>query len=239
MLVECLRNWLPKFGVPVYFKNALLTTIIILGISLVARGSANIVLNPSYPESQSLRNWRSKNHAYLTKIVEEKKYLQHSTRHSMAPQEKISSVANVLTNETETKFRVKVTSKISDPQQKFWYMACDNCYKSTAAQYLWNITCNVCHAETVAKLRTKFAMTLSDGTTELEAILFGGLAEKYLSLPANDLMEKDEQNEKVDCAAINTQLYGKEFNADIRKKKVQTRYGPENQYTVFGLEEIQ
>ncbi|KAG8375858.1 hypothetical protein BUALT_Bualt09G0002800 [Buddleja alternifolia] len=167
------------------------------GISLLARGSANIVLNPSYPESQSLRHWY------------------------------------------EPKFRVRVTAKISDPQQKFWYMACGNCYKSTAAQYLWNITCNVCHAETVAKLRTKFAMTLSDGTTKLEAILFGALAEKYLGLPENDLMKKDEQNEKVDCAAINTRLYGKEFNADIRKKKIQTRYGPENQYTVFGLEEIQ
>ncbi|KAG8368401.1 hypothetical protein BUALT_Bualt15G0041700 [Buddleja alternifolia] len=106
------------------------------GISILARGSANIVLNPSYSDSQSLRNWRSKNHAYLIKIVKGKKYIQHSTCHLMAPQEKYSSVANVLTNETEPKFRVRVTAKISDLEQKLWYMACSNCYKSTVAEYL-------------------------------------------------------------------------------------------------------
>ncbi|KAG8374506.1 hypothetical protein BUALT_Bualt10G0001900 [Buddleja alternifolia] len=57
-----------------------------------------------------------------------------------------------------------------------------------------------------------------DCTTELEAVLFGDIAQTILSLTPMELMKKDEQNEKIDCDAVNARLHGKQFNADIRKK---------------------
>ncbi|KAG8376406.1 hypothetical protein BUALT_Bualt09G0060200 [Buddleja alternifolia] len=46
------------------------------GISLAARGFVSIVVNPPYPQTQFLRDWRSRNHTYLTQLVKEKKILE-------------------------------------------------------------------------------------------------------------------------------------------------------------------
>ncbi|KAL0385746.1 UNVERIFIED_CONTAM: hypothetical protein Sradi_2968900 [Sesamum radiatum] len=68
------------------------------GISLSARGSANIIVNPSYSETQSLRTWRAKNHVFLTELVREKKYLKRSSPRQNIQQDSFSSIANVITN---------------------------------------------------------------------------------------------------------------------------------------------
>ncbi|KAK4419366.1 hypothetical protein Salat_2349500 [Sesamum alatum] len=68
------------------------------GISLSARGFANIIVNPSYSETQSLRTWRAKNHVFLSELVREKKYLKRSSPHQNIPRDSFSSVANVITN---------------------------------------------------------------------------------------------------------------------------------------------
>ncbi|KAG8386119.1 hypothetical protein BUALT_Bualt03G0115900 [Buddleja alternifolia] len=50
-------------------------------------------------------------------------------------------------------------------------------------------------------------MKLFDGATELEAVLFGDIAQTIVGLTPIELMKKDEQNEKVDCDAINARLH--------------------------------
>ncbi|KAL0391014.1 UNVERIFIED_CONTAM: hypothetical protein Scaly_0458500 [Sesamum calycinum] len=146
------------------------------GISLSARGFANIIVNPSYSETQSLRTCTSSDHP-SSKIF-----------HGIA-----SSIANVITNNVEDKFWVKVTATIMDVDQKYWYMACDNCLKGTTGEYGWEITCNFCRAETIAKPRTKFAITLSDDTTQLDVVIFGDLAENLLGITAHELMKNEEE----------------------------------------------
>ncbi|KAK4395921.1 hypothetical protein Sango_1746400 [Sesamum angolense] len=141
------------------------------GISLSARGFANIIVNPSYSETHSLRTWRA-NHVFLTELVHEKKYLKLSSSHQNIPRDSFSSVANVITNNIEDKFWVKVTATIMDVDKKYWYMACENCLKGTTGEYGWEITCNFCHTEAIAKPRTKFAITLSDGTTQLDVVIW-------------------------------------------------------------------
>ncbi|KAG8363921.1 hypothetical protein BUALT_Bualt19G0072700 [Buddleja alternifolia] len=145
----------------------------------------------------------------------------------------------VIFSEGQDMYSVKVTAKLVDREQKFWYMSCGNCYKRTTADYLWNITCNFCYAETVTKPRTKFAMILFDSTAQLEAVLFGNLAEGILGLSATELMKKDEQGEKINYDAINERLDNQELDAYIRKRTVQTHYGKQYQYTIFTLDKVQ
>ncbi|KAL0344195.1 UNVERIFIED_CONTAM: hypothetical protein Sangu_1306900 [Sesamum angustifolium] len=122
------------------------------GISLSARGFANIILNPSYSETQSLRTWRTKNHVFLTELVRDKVPQAIIPRQNI-PRDSFSSIANVITNNVEDKLWVKVAATIIDVDQKYWYMACDNCLKGTTGEYGWEITCNFCRAETIAKPR--------------------------------------------------------------------------------------
>ncbi|KAL0327903.1 UNVERIFIED_CONTAM: hypothetical protein Scaly_2222900 [Sesamum calycinum] len=205
------------------------------GISLSARGFANIIVNPSYSETQSLRTWRTKNHVFLTELVRDKKYLKRSSPRQNIPRDSFSSIANVITNNVEDKFWVKVTATIMDVDKKYWYMACDNCLKGTTGEYGWEITCNFCRAETIAKPRTKFAITLSDDTTQLDVVIFGDLAENLLGITAHELMKNEEENKKLDCDAINKRLNGRRFIVQIKKKTVDTHYGVGYHYNVASL----
>ncbi|KAK4417247.1 hypothetical protein Salat_2550300 [Sesamum alatum] len=205
------------------------------GISLSARGFANIIVNPSYSETQSLRTWYQKNHVFLSELVREKKYLKRSSPHQNIPRDSFSSIANVITNNVEDKFWVKVTATIMDVDKKYWYMACDNCLKGTTGEYGWEITCNFCRAETIARPRTKFAITFSDGTTQLDVVIFGDLAENLLGITALELMKNEDENKKLDCDAINKCLNGRRFIVQIKKKTVDTHYGIGYNYNVSSL----
>ncbi|KAK4438367.1 hypothetical protein Salat_0171000 [Sesamum alatum] len=138
------------------------------GISLSARGFANIIVNSSYSETQSLRTWRAKNHVFLSELVRETKYLKRSSPHQNIPRDSFPSIANVITNNVEDKFWVKVTSTIMDADKKILVYGL-----------------------------TKFAITLSDGTTQLDVVIFGDLAENLLGITALELM-KNEDEKTVD-----------------------------------------
>ncbi|KAK4404324.1 Retrovirus-related Pol polyprotein from transposon RE1 [Sesamum angolense] len=93
-------------------------------------------------------------------------------------------------------------------------MACENCLKGTTGEYGWETTCNFCRTETIAKPRTKFAITLSDGPTQLDVVIFGDLAENVLGITALELMKNEEE---------------------IKKKTLDTHYGIGYHYNVSSL----
>ncbi|KAG8382348.1 hypothetical protein BUALT_Bualt05G0068000 [Buddleja alternifolia] len=207
------------------------------GISLAARGFASIVVNPPYP--QTLRDWRSRNHTYLTQLVEEKKYLKRHVSQSIVPQSNYSSIVNAIATITDDKKWIKATAKITDYEQSFWCMGCNKCLGRTTGEYEWNIMCNFYHIETITKLRTRFTITFSDNTAQLDASIFGETAEKILGLSAMELMNKEEKNKVLDCDTINERLNGQQFFAQIRKKEINTRYGIDYRYNVFALVEAE
>ncbi|KAK4383644.1 hypothetical protein Sango_2755800 [Sesamum angolense] len=65
--------------------------------------------------------------------------------------------------------------------------------KSMTSEYGWEITCNFYRTETIAKPRTMLAITFSDGTTQLDVVIFVDLAENLLGITALELMKNEEE----------------------------------------------
>ncbi|KAL5553016.1 hypothetical protein UlMin_040417 [Ulmus minor] len=141
------------------------------GGSMSTKGSSTFVINPDILEATILKSC-----VQITK---------HNLNNSLLKSPML-----------QTTFWLQ--SKISIPRlnQKYWYMACNKCYRRTNIDYKQTFDCVHCaEKQAIAMPRCFLEVQLSDKTRALIATLFGENAEKFICCLAETLMENSSEKE--------------------------------------------
>ncbi|KAL5581401.1 hypothetical protein UlMin_013843 [Ulmus minor] len=170
------------------------------GGSMSTKGSSTFVINPDIPEATILKSWFAYNKTQLEQLTLKKSYVGSSSAAIKAPaSHEIIEVKDIqFLEEKQTTFWLQ--SKISIPHlnQKYWYMACNKCYRRTNIDYKQTFDCVHCaEKQAIAMPRCVLEVQLSDKTGALIATLFGQNAEKFICCSAETLMENSSQKQAL------------------------------------------
>ncbi|XP_058220592.1 replication protein A 70 kDa DNA-binding subunit B-like [Rhododendron vialii] len=126
--------------------------------------------------------------ATLQKIPPIELYQLGLVRSSRPHQSEIITVNRLPTivNTQETHW-VKVVCKVTDWNQRFYYMSCSKCTRATAAQSDAPFWCNYCKERVHPMPRCKFQIQLSDSTGFIIATAFGEQADSMFSITGDYL----------------------------------------------------
>ncbi|XP_027174570.1 uncharacterized protein LOC113774208 [Coffea eugenioides] len=160
----------------------------------------------------------SRNAKYLAYIVEKRTYNRYNPDISCQADQKITDISNISSKHKNV--WVKASISFEHIFQKFWYMGCEKCFRSTSADYGVLFMCNTCKQKHKAEPRCKFDVDLSDDTGTVTATLFGDLAEKLLSFTAKEAMDHYFQNMVLSLETLHEDLRLKKFLAYIRPVQV-------------------
>ncbi|KAL5570070.1 hypothetical protein UlMin_026645 [Ulmus minor] len=162
------------------------------GGSMSTKGSSTFVINPNIPEATRLKSWCVDNKAELEQLTLKKSYVGSSSSaiRAPAPHEIIEVKDIQCLEEKQTTFWLQAKISIPHLNQKYWYMACNKCYRRTNIDYKQTFDCVHC-AEKQARAmpRCLLEVQLSDKTGALIATLFGENAEKFICCLAETLMQ--------------------------------------------------
>lgn len=171
-----------------------------------------------------------RNENLLLDIVNQKLYDNYNPDLSLQPNQKFTKVCN-LTGMQKAAW-VKVRFSFEHIFQKYWYMACTECFRSTSAMHGVTFLCNSCKGKHEAQPRCRFDTDLEDETGTVIASIFGDLAEKLLTFTAIDAMNHFDQNIELQLDHVHESLKTKWFVAHV--KPVQSQLADAKQrYTII------
>ncbi|KAL5555054.1 hypothetical protein UlMin_037290 [Ulmus minor] len=156
------------------------------GGSMSTKGSSTFVINPDIPEATILKSWCAYNKTQLEQLTLKKSYVGSSSAALKAP----------ASHEIIEQTTFWLQSKISIPHlnQKYWYMACNKCYRRTNVDYKQTFDCVYCaEKQAIAMPRCLLEVQLSNKTRALIATLFGENTEKFISCSAETLMKNSSE----------------------------------------------
>lgn len=173
------------------------------GQSLSTKPTSAFVLNPNFKAAHQLHNWCIQNEGVIRTLPSP---LETHVRNITTPSpkvDKIISISNISSSPNAKMYWVKATMSITSLDQSFWYMSCNNCYKSINAKYQTVFDCFHCKKkEVIAEPRVKFQVELKDNSGSIMATIFQDHAEKFFSISSTDLMKHTTQDGKVSNEAL-------------------------------------
>ncbi|KAL8034707.1 hypothetical protein ABFX02_12G046800 [Erythranthe guttata] len=98
------------------------------GLSLASTPATAIIVDPNIAEAQNLKTWRASNQKLISNALAKKEYLIHDDSFQATTEKEIYSLTDVVTAKKVDKFVVRVKAKITNNDQKFFYMACNFCF---------------------------------------------------------------------------------------------------------------
>ncbi|XP_012844865.1 PREDICTED: replication protein A 70 kDa DNA-binding subunit B-like [Erythranthe guttata] len=155
------------------------------GISLASTPTTAITVDPQIIEAQNLKNWRANNGTIISDALASKEYLDHEDSFHATTEKEIYPLIDA----QKDKFVVRVRAKITDYDQKFFYMGCNQCFSGVDAELNHSYTCASCKEDALAKPRAKLFLNIYDGSEELDVIVFGDAAAKILQVNSTVSME--------------------------------------------------
>ncbi|KAL3834023.1 hypothetical protein ACJIZ3_008759 [Penstemon smallii] len=201
------------------------------GGSLSSTPSTVILVNPQIPEAENLKTWLQKNLKFITHAISSKDHFAHSDSFFHVPLDKICRIADVVADNKVDKFLVKVQAMITDPDQKYFYMACEKCLSSVDADYDYQYTCVACKAFTHAKPREN----IFDGSGSLDVTVFGNHDTELTEMAASRCMELYNEGALLPLETINQSFSGKSFIMKIRKRERSIGDSMQYQYVVLNM----
>ncbi|KAL5561843.1 hypothetical protein UlMin_031590 [Ulmus minor] len=165
--------------------------------SMSTKGSSTFVINPDILEATKLRSWCIDNEAELEQLTLKKSYVGSSSSAIKAPpSHEIIEVKDIQSlEEKQTTFWLQAKISIPHSNQKYWYMACNKCYRRTNIDYKQIFDCVHCaEKQATAMPRCLLEVQLSDKTGALIATLFGENAEKFICCSAETLMQNSTED---------------------------------------------
>ncbi|XP_027151904.1 replication protein A 70 kDa DNA-binding subunit B-like [Coffea eugenioides] len=167
-----------------------------------------ILIDPPIEEAGNLKKWARKNSQVLSVLVTDAAYMKFNPDVTLKPDQKITKI--ILLKPAQKSSWVKVSFSFEHIFQKFWYMGCKKCFRSTAAPHGVVFTCNSCRE------RCRFDIDLTDTTGTVTASIFGELAETLLTFTALEAMDHFTQNIELPLEKTHAELKQKLFLAHIR-----------------------
>ncbi|KAL5579887.1 hypothetical protein UlMin_012329 [Ulmus minor] len=202
------------------------------GGSMSTKGSSTFVINPDIPEATRLKSWCVDNKAELEQLTLKKSYVGSSSSaiRAPAPHEIIEVKDIQCLEEKQTTFWLQAKISIPHLNQKYWYMACNKCYRRTNIDYKQTFDCVHC-AEKQARAmpRCLLEVQLSDKTGALIATLFGENAEKFICCSAETLMQNSTEKHPLQLSSmwqLNLLINFLMQLIQIFKRQIQWRYSP-------------
>ncbi|KAL3831158.1 hypothetical protein ACJIZ3_019960 [Penstemon smallii] len=208
------------------------------GGSLGSTPSTVVVLDPEIPECEILKTWRSNNLEIIVEMITKDHFLQAEPL-GVFPTDKLFSIADVISEAKLDRFTVKVCVKITDLDQKYFYMACEKCYSSIDAEFNYYYTCSSCKKTTLAKPREKIHANIYDESGNLDVTVFGPHAINIMQSDSIMNMKVFDEENFVSSNEINKSLSGAMFFMKIRKKPRHFGGIKQFQYAVMNLQRIQ
>ncbi|KAL5548814.1 hypothetical protein UlMin_004045 [Ulmus minor] len=179
------------------------------------------------------------NNAQLEQLIVKKSYVGSCSSAAIkAPaSHEIIEVKDIQSlEETQTMFWLQSKIYVPHLNQKYWYMACNKCYRRTNANYKETFDCVHCgEKQAVAMPRCLLEVQLSDKTGVLIATLFGENAKKCISCSAETLMEntsKDGIKNKEKLMTLQTET---EFTVCLKIHKVEISGGAQYKYNIISM----
>ncbi|XP_071910182.1 replication protein A 70 kDa DNA-binding subunit B-like [Coffea arabica] len=145
------------------------------------------LVDPPIQEARELKNWALRNESLLLDIVNQKLYENHDLELSFQPSQKFTQDCN-LTGMQKAAW-VNVRFSFENTFQRYWYMACSECFRSTSAMHGVAFLCNSCKEKHSAQPRCHFDVDLEDETGTVTTSIFGDLAEKLLIFTVTEAMD--------------------------------------------------
>nr|XP_027102684.1 uncharacterized protein LOC113723902 isoform X2 [Coffea arabica] len=128
-----------------------------------------------------------KNAQLLNDLVTDAAYMKYNPDFALKPDHKITKI--ILLKPTQKSSWVRVFFSFEHIFQKFWYMGCKKCFRSTAAPHRVVFTCNSCKEKHPAEPRCRFDVDLTDSTGTITASIFSELAENLLTFIGLEAMD--------------------------------------------------
>ncbi|KAL5562650.1 hypothetical protein UlMin_032397 [Ulmus minor] len=178
------------------------------------------------------------NKAELEQLTLKKSYVGSSSSAIKAPaSHEIIEVKDIQSlEEKQTTFWLQAKIYIPHLNQKYWYMACNKCYRRTNIDYKQTFDCVHC-AEKQARAmpRCLLEVQVSDKTGALIATLFGENAEKFICCLAETLMQnltEDGVKNKDKLMTIQTEI---EFLVCLKIRKLEISGGAQYKYSILNM----
>ncbi|XP_022886254.1 replication protein A 70 kDa DNA-binding subunit D-like isoform X1 [Olea europaea var. sylvestris] len=167
------------------------------GITLSTKANSNIFINAELLAVTDYKEWVLTNKEKLDQLIERKPFVPISPPKLSPPADnKYTSIALLLGLYLGRKFYwIKAHWKIITMQQRFWYMSCSNCKKTSTADLGQIHKCRFCKYEHAkAEPRANAFVRFEDKTGQLDASIIGKATEALLETNANVIMEHYQQN---------------------------------------------
>ncbi|KAF4348314.1 hypothetical protein G4B88_028215 [Cannabis sativa] len=185
---------------------------------------------------------------YTSQLLQSGKILASSSYIAKPPPnkeiEQISFIQNV--EEKKSHYWIKGTISLDNFHQKFWYMACEKCNRSTGADFDAYFTCNYCWKDNEkgkkeieikqkAIARCCIQINIHDSTATLPATIFGEIAETFLECTAKKLMDETTEDGILSVENLINISTTKKYIIKIKTSKYEFRHKMEQKYIVEQL----
>ncbi|KAG8374483.1 hypothetical protein BUALT_Bualt11G0137100 [Buddleja alternifolia] len=159
--------------------------------------------------------------ARLREIVELKEYISNIGSSNNVPNFPLMNISALLNWSEYGKVKIVAKARVTEFDQRCFYMSCDTCTSATNAELDWEFECTRCRETRVAIPRAKVVLTLYDSSAEIDCLGFGEIAERFIGKPATVLKLKGVYGF---LGETNNSLEGDTYSLII-KKMVITRNG--------------
>nr|GME11872.1 replication protein A 70 kDa DNA-binding subunit B-like isoform X1 [Ipomoea batatas] len=153
--------------------------------------------------------------------------------------EQFVTIADVKSSIIEGKrYCIYASIQIPTKVKKFYYIACDGCWKGTIHNLGEEFECSYCgNSMAIAKPRCMMTIELTENNDFLESVLFGNIVEELLSVSASKLVDMDKKNETIDMQNVKEKLDNKTFKVELLCKKQNFRGTEQVRYSIISLQE--
>lgn len=180
------------------------------GFSLQTRFNSTIRINPTYPQALALISWAKTNINMLSGPARSS-FTGSSTVVAVNPvHQRTSSIAKITSTTSVGIFYIEAQMSIADDLQDFCVLEFSGCKQKKRTKERKQFECPKCQRKTTLVPRCTFQVDVIDGTASTTASISGELAEKLLSMTANEC-------KVLSINSVQQMLSNKTFHIQLRK----------------------
>ncbi|KAG5551378.1 hypothetical protein RHGRI_009706 [Rhododendron griersonianum] len=190
------------------------------GYQIATKGSSIFTFNPPIPAAEKLHSWCMANAKKIDKLPGPDTNTSVTPLRADTPNKDQFKCVNELPTVVDKQefYWVKVTCKVVDLTQHFWYLTCSKCNRATDAMGNDPFWCNHCKKRMPGVVNLKFIIELSDKTGSIPATVFQRDAEGMFGITAEYMKENMQQGELSTsaieklCPGVNYAVRVKAYN---------------------------
>ncbi|XP_057780167.1 uncharacterized protein LOC130998778 [Salvia miltiorrhiza] len=186
--LEPISNRIPllllNFSVVPYYGLSLTTN----AQSIVLDGFENEMLI-------ELERWKQENEEAINILIQTGGFFEKKVLRSPKQPLQITKVEQMLQNQENTYFNVKVKARLENEYQDYFYIGCPICSTKTVASYGTEFMCysTPCKNMRIANRSFRFSLMVFDASGQVEVTFLGKEAQKLLGLDPSEFYKKQNQ----------------------------------------------